>query len=254
MQDTIHILMIVCPLVFLGGFVDAIAGGGGLLTLPAYLLAGLPPHMATATNKCSSIFGTGIATYRFMKEKKVYYLVAISSAILALFGSYLGASLNIVLDERYLEWVLVFAIPIIAVIVLLKKEIGKEIQVEQFTKRQLVIRSLEIGFIIGIYDGFLGPGTGTFLILAYCIIMKFDMVTASGNAKVVNLASNFAAFVTFAMHGSILWHIGIVAAVFGIVGNYLGAGLAVKKGARVIKPMFVVVLVLLLTKMIGNIM
>lgn len=254
MNETLRILLIVCPMVFLAGVIDAVAGGGGLISLPAYLAAGLPPHLATATNKCSSTFGTLVSTIRFMKGQKVHYLSAICAAIAALMGSPIGAYLNLSIDEKYLMWVLVIALPIIAFVIVTKKDLGAESKVEQLSKKQVIYLSLGIGFVIGMYDGFLGPGTGTFLILAYTILVKFDVLTASGNAKVVNLASNVGAFITFAVNGNIIWQIGIIAAFFGIAGNLLGSELAIRNGKEIIRPMFFVVLTLLLVKIIYDLL
>ncbi len=248
--ELIKILLISCPLVFLAGLIDAMAGGGGLISLPAYMAAGLPPHIATATNKCSSTFGTLVATLQFMRGKKIHYLTAAGSAIAALIGSPIGAFLNLNVDEKYLRWVLILSLPVVAAFVLLKKDFGSESHLEEQGKTKLVVGSVFIGFLIGIYDGFFGPGTGTFLILAFTFFLGFDLLTASGNAKVVNLASNIAAFVTFAAHGAILWQVGIPAAFFGIAGNFLGARLAMKNGGKMIRPMFVVVLILLSMKII----
>lgn len=248
MDEMIKIIFLICPMIFLAGVIDAVAGGGGLISLPAYLAVGLPPHLATATNKCSSTFGTLFSTIRFMKGKRICYLSAFVSAGVALIGSYFGAMLNMLLDEKYLRYLLLIVLPIIAVVILLKKDFGEKSSVEKLTKTKLLIDSLLIGFFVGMYDGFFGPGTGTFLILAYTVLMGFDLVTASGNAKVVNLASNLAAFFTFAIGGKIVWQIGIPAAVFGVLGNWVGSGLALKNGKKVIRPMFFLALGLLMTK------
>lgn len=250
MNETVRMLLIICPMVFFGGFVDAVAGGGGLISLPAYMVSGVPVHMATATNKCSAIFGTCVATLQFMKERKIYYVTAISSAIAALLGAPLGALLNTKIEEQYIRLGLIFIIPVITYLIIRKKEVGNENNVAQLSSNRVLILSVIIGFGIGCYDGFLGPGTGMFLILCYCHLMKFDVVTASGNAKVVNLASNLASFITYAFNGAILWELGLPAACFGILGNFLGAKLALKNGQKVIRPMFLVVLGLLLAKMV----
>lgn len=250
MNDVIVTLLVVCPLVFLAGLIDAVAGGGGLISLPAYLAAGLPPHLATGTNKCSSTFGTLFSTLRFMKNKKICYYSAITSAATALIGSYLGARLNMIVDEKYLRYMLVIALPIIAIFLIFKKDFGEESHIKEQKPLKVVVLSILSGLLIGAYDGFFGPGTGTFLILVYTGIIGFDLITASGNAKIVNLASNVAAFITFALSGKIIWTIGLPAALFGILGNWIGSGLALKGGQKVIKPMFFVTLGLLMCKII----
>ncbi len=250
MEETLHILLIVCPLVFLAGIVDAVAGGGGLITLPAYLLAGLPPHMAAATNKCSSTFGTLLSTARYLRHGCFHRQTAALSVGCSLAGSWLGATLNMYLDEKYLYWVLLAALPVVGVVILFKPDFGEESRIDHYTSQQLLVRCGLIALSIGCYDGFFGPGTGTFLMIALTTLCGFDLLTASGNTKVINLASNLAAFAAFALGGKILWQVGVPAALFGMAGNYVGSGLTLKNGAKIIRPMFFVVLVLLLLRLV----
>lgn len=252
MEVTVQMFLIVCPLVFLAGLVDAVAGGGGLIALPAYLVAGLPPHLASATNKCSSVFGTTVSTLRFLKEGRFHRGAALISAATALIGSALGARLNLLLSEKALHYVLIVLLPVIAVFLLLHRDFGLESKVEALSAGKLLTLSGVIGLALGAYDGFFGPGAGTFMILGFTALCGFDLVTASGNAKVVNLCSNVAAFVTFAAAGKILWTLGLPAAVCSIVGHAVGSSLALKKGAKVIRPMFFVVLILLLLRIVWD--
>lgn len=242
--------LLICPLLFLAGLVDSVAGGGGLISLPAYLVAGLPPHYATATNKCSSTFGTLLATVRYLKHGHFHRASGALSVACALIGSWLGARLNLILPERVLYWFLLAALPVIALVILFKKELGQTDRTDRYPKGGLLLRVGIIALAIGCYDGFFGPGTGTFLMLALTGLCGFDLLTASGNTKIINLSSNLAAFVTFALSGNILWSLGIPAALCNIAGNYVGSGLALKKGATIIRPMFLVVLTLLLVTVI----
>ena len=254
MELTFYTYLIVLPLVFLAGLVDSVAGGGGLISLPAYLVAGLPPHMATATNKCSSTFGTILTTVRYLKHGHVHARSAILSVFFSLLGSWLGARLNMVLPERYLYYFLLCALPVIAVFLLFKRDFGSESTMDRLSTRALLFRCALIALAIGVYDGFFGPGTGTFLVIALTGLCGFDLLTASGNAKVMNLSSNIAAFVTFAVGGNILWALGVPAALAGIAGQYVGSGLALKKGAKIIRPMFLVVLALLLCTVLYDVL
>lgn len=242
--------LLICPLLFLAGLVDSVAGGGGLISLPAYLVAGLPPHYATATNKCSSTFGTLLATVRYLRHGHLHRQSAALSVVCALCGSWLGARLNLWLPERYLYWFLLCTLPVIALVILFKRELGQTDRTDRYSKTGLLVRVGCIALAIGCYDGFFGPGTGTFLMLALTGLCGFDLLTASGNTKVINLSSNLAAFVTFAFSGNILWALGVPAALFNIAGNYVGSGLALKNGAKVIRPMLLVVLALLLATVI----
>lgn len=253
-MEYLKVLAIVCPLVFLGGLIDAVAGGGGLITLPAYLLAGLPPHVASATNKCGNVFGTLLSTGRFLKHGDIHIPTAVVGALGALAGAWMGAKLNLLVSEQVLYWLMLIVVPVMAVFLLFKRDFGTEDRSDQFGKLRLLFMSTLIGLGVGAYDGFFGPGAGTFLMLAFSGLCKFDLLKASGNTKAANSASNLASLITFAMAGKVMWSVGIPAAVCGIAGNYVGSGLALKKGAKIIRPMFFVVLVLLLLRLVSDMM
>ena len=241
-------------LVFLGGLIDAVAGGGGLITLPAYLLAGLPPHLASGTNKCGNFFGTLIATGRFLKRGDVHLPSALAGGAGALVGAWLGARLNMIMPEQALYYLMLAVVPVMAVFLLFKRDFGTEDRSGELGVGKLVPLSLAIGLVIGCYDGFFGPGAGTFLTLAFTGLCRFDLLTAAGNTKVANATSNLASLVTFALGGKVLWAVGIPAALFGIAGGYVGAGLALKGGAKVIRPMFFVVLTLLVVRLVWDLL
>ena len=250
LQELARIWLIVCPLVFLGGLIDAVAGGGGLITLPAYLLAGLPAHMASGTNKCGNAFGTFLSTGRFLKRGDVHVPSAVDGAAGGLGGAWVGARLNLIVPEEVLYYLMLAIVPVMAVFLVLKRDFGQEDRSGELSRGQLMAMAAGIGLVIGGYDGFFGPGAGTFLMLAFTGLCRFDLLTASGNTKVANSASNLASLVTFALARKVLWPVGIPAALCGIAGNYVGSGLALKNGAKVIRPMFFVVLALLLARLL----
>ncbi len=250
-MSTIEMLIIVCPLVFLASLVDAIAGGGGLIALPAYLSTGMPAHLAIGSNKFSSCTGTVFSTYRFFKNGSIHLKVALLSGICALIGSALGARLTLLIRDDVLRIIMMILLPFIAIIVLIKKKGNDDIStLEKLSKTKLVLLASCIGFFIGMYDGFYGPGTGTFVILAYTTFMGFDFKTACGNAKVVNLSSNFAALVVYMFAGKIMYTLAVPAAFCSILGHWIGSGLAINKGAKFIKPVLVSVLIGLFIKII----
>lgn len=249
-ETLVPIWLIVCPLSFLGGLIDAVAGGGGLITLPAYLLAGLPPHMAIGTNKCGNVFGTFAAMVNFVRKGHYHLKSAAFAAVGALIGAYSGSSLNMLVSEKALYYLMIFAVPVLAFFILRKKDFGSESFYEQFSEKKLSWLSLFVGLALGLYDGFFGPGAGTFMMLAFAGICGFDLLTASGNTKICNTASNFASVIAFALGGQIMWAVGIAAAVCNIIGASIGANIALKKGAKIIRPMFIVVLCLLIFKLI----
>jgi len=250
MEITIHTFLIVCPLVFLAGLVDSIAGGGGLISLPAYFISGLPPHFAIATNKMSSCIGTAVSTVRYCKNKLVDWGIALPSIILALIGSTIGANLSLLVEEDIMKYILLFILPVVAFYVLRGKAFTEKPILEPLPRKRVYLIVSIASFIIGTYDGFYGPGTGTFLILIYTGLAKMDIKTASGNTKLVNLSSNVAALVTFILNGKIVLVLGITAALFSIAGNYIGSGLVLKNGHKIIQPIILVVLTLLFIKVI----
>lgn len=243
-------ILIACPLVFLAGFVDAAAGGGGLISLPAYYLTGLPAHLAIGSNKFSSCVGTAFSTGRFLKDGSIHPRVAATSAIFALMGSFAGAQLALVLNDRFLRISMLVLLPAAAVLILLGKKKGMTdiCTFDRIPANRAMVLSGGIGIVLGVYDGFFGPGTGTFLIIAYTTLLGFDFKTACGNTKVVNLSSNLAAVVTFIAAGKIAYAVAAPAAVCSIAGHWIGSGLAIKNGAKFIRPVMLFVLVLLFSK------
>jgi len=239
---------LICAGVFLASFVDAIGGGGGIISVPVYLFAGLPTHLALGTNKLSAGIGTAASTLRYVKSGYVDWGLALPSVALALLGSHLGTRLQLMLDERYLKYTLLLVLPVVAVVMLRKKSLPEEERAINPWLRRLIVWSAAL--IIGSYDGFYGPGTGTFLLLVFCRVAGMDVRTASGNVKLVNFASNIGAVVTSLIAGKVLVLIGMIAAVFSIAGHYLGAGLTIKNGTKIVRPVILTVLGLLAVKVI----
>jgi uncharacterized membrane protein YfcA len=250
MHLTAATYLIVLPFVFLAGLIDSIAGGGGLISVPAYLAGGLPPHLALGNNKFSSAFGTAFSTARYFRHGMIDVPVALCSALLALAGSFLGTRTVLVLDPGFLNGILLILIPVIAVFTLSNKKLGNRNEAETQPARQKLIIGSIAGLCIGFYDGFFGPGTGTFLILIYTVLLKYDFVQANGNTKVVNLASNVASVLTFLFYGKIIFMLAIPAAAFGIAGNLVGSKLVVRKGVKIIRPVFIAALVILFVKIL----
>jgi uncharacterized membrane protein YfcA len=254
MEPTLHAFLIVLPAVFLAGVVDSIAGGGGLLSVPAYLAAGLPPHYVLGNNKFSSSFGTLFATLRYHQHGMIDVRVALLSAFFALIGSFLGSSSVLLLSAGFLRILLVVLIPLVAVLTLTNRSLGRENHSHRQTRQRKYGLAALAALLLGFYDGFFGPGMGMFLILFFTLALKYDFVTANANTKVVNLASNIAAVVTFIAHGKVIFAIGIPAAVAGIAGNLLGAKLVIRRGSSVIRPVFIFTLLLLFAKILYDLL
>lgn len=249
MELTFTTFLIVCPLIFLGSFMDAIAGGGALITLPAYIMAGVPIHMAIGTNKISSVFGVMISSWRLCKNKFVEWRLAIPTIPASLIGSAIGAHLALLVGENIMKMLLLIILPFTAFYVFRNKNMESEKTQPISTARKYLIVTAA-AFLIGGYDGFYGPGTGTFLLLTYTGLAKMDVRTASGNVKLVNMASNISAAVTFVMNGKVLLPLGLTAALFSIAGQYIGSGMVMKNGSKIVRPVILVVLAILFVKII----
>lgn len=243
----LHAVWLIFPLVFLGGFVDSIAGGGGIITIPAYLFTGMPAHFAMGCNKLSASVGTTGSTVRFLRHGAMDLKVALLAVAGSLAGSTVASRIVLLLDDRVLKTMVLIILPFVALVVLFRKDPGAD-DLQPDKKRSLIrtiFLAVMIGLLIGGYDGLLGPGTGTFAIIAFTALMGYDLKTASGNAKALNLASNYAALITFVQAGTIYYEIALPAALCGLAGNFLGSGLAIRKGAKFIRPFLIVVLVLI---------
>ena len=248
---TIHYwtLLIICPLVFAASLLDAVAGGGGLISLPAYLIAGLPPHNAIATNKLSSSIGTVASTARFIRNKCVDWPTAIPSALLAVLGSIAGAKLILMIDDDAIRYIMLVLVPVLAFVVLKKRDLSTDELEPVSRKRQFLVVCVAALFV-GMYDGFYGPGTGTFLLIAYTQLAKMPVRLAAGNVKIANLSSNIGSLAVFLINGQAILPIGLIAAVFAVAGHFIGAGVLLKNGAKVVKPFVLVVLSLLFVRLI----
>ncbi len=250
MELTPLMFAIVCPMLFLAGLVDAIGGGGGLISLPAYLLAGLPVHSAIATNKLSSACGTALATGRYIRKGLVNFRVAVPTVFAAVLGSSLGARLSLEVSETVMKYILLAILPLAAFFVLnrhLFQDEGKHMA--KADRKTLVICTV-FAFFIGMYDGFYGPGTGTFLIIAFAVFAKMTVSSANAQAKVIHLTSNITSLTVFLLNGQVLIPLGIAAAVCNMAGSWIGSGLAVAKGAKIVRPVIMLVLLLILAKII----
>jgi len=241
--------LIVCPLVFLAGFVDSIAGGGGLISLPAYLAAGVPPHLAIGTNKLGSTMGTVISTARYAKGGYIKAKLSLLAALFAVVGSVIGAHLSMLASERLLKGMML-AVPVVAFYVLKNKNLGDQEEESCLPEKKMYLISIGAALVIGGYDGFYGPGTGTFLLLILTGFAKMDVRSASGTTKVINLSSNIAAFATFLINGKVLIPLGLASGLFCIAGHYIGSGLVVKNGLKIVRPVVLVVLLCLFIKII----
>ncbi|HRC55758.1 MAG: TSUP family transporter [Myxococcales bacterium] len=219
------------------GIADGIAGGGGLITVPALLASGLPPHLALGTNKAQSMWGTLAALVTFWRAGRVDARAAVRNFPLAFAGSMLGVTLVLHLAPGALRPVVIALLIVAAVLMLLRKPSRDE---DALHPRYLwIAAALSLG--IGCYDGFFGPGTGTFLIVGFIVLCGRSISGATADAKVVNFASNVAAAGSFAVAGKVVWSIALPMAVAQLVGGFIGARLAIYRGAILVRTMVLVV-------------
>ena len=245
--------LIVCPLALIAGFVDAIAGGGGLISLPAFIFAGLPVHNAIATNKLASTMGTTIATIRYAINGYMVKAFVIAGVICGLAGSWAGSNLALITDDSIFKAIMLAILPFVAFFVLRTKDLDAFAENELPLKKALVITAV-VALVIGVYDGFYGPGTGTFLMLALTALAHQDVRTAAGTTKAINLSTNAAALAVFLVNGAVLLPLGLAAGAFNIVGNWLGSRSFTKKGSKLARPIMLVVIALFAVRLVADLL
>jgi uncharacterized membrane protein YfcA len=240
-------LLLLLGAALVAGFVDAIAGGGGLLTLPALLAVGLPPHLALGTNKGQSVWGSGAALSGFLRAGKVDRARAPAAFGLGFAGSLLGAALVMAVSPAVLKPVVMGLLAAVALIMVFRPPLVAD---PEKAKRPHAARLAHgLAFGVAVYDGFFGPGTGTFLIIGYALLLGLPLVAASADAKVVNFASNLAALLIFAARGSVLWSVALLMALGQLVGGLLGSRVALQGGDRLVRVVVLCVVVALITKL-----
>lgn len=227
---------------FTAGFIDAIVGGGGLIQLPAFFLAfpGLPPSVILGSNKLASFSGTAVATIRYVRNTPVRWNAVLPAIITALIFSVIGARMVSLFDKELFKPIVLILLCLVAIYTFIKKDFGIAGKSGLEQSRILPV-SLLTGALLGLYDGFFGPGTGSFLIVIYVSIFGFDFLNASVSAKLVNCATNVAALVYFIYTGNIRFDIAIPVALCNIAGSLIGVRMALLKGSRFVRVLFLVV-------------
>ena len=249
-------LFIICPLIFIGGVIDAIGGGGGLITLPAFMIAGFPVHYAIGTNKVSSVMGTSIAFSRFIRNGYVDLKLSVMGIICAIAGSSLGARAALLISDHAFKILMLVILPVTAYYVFMSQNLLKEereLHDSHITSRTYIVCVL-VAFFLGFYDGFYGPGAGTFMLLLMAGAAGLSVQKANGAAKAINFATNLAAVAVYFMNGKVIWQMGVIAGIFSIMGNYIGARFFEKGGAKAVRPVILIVLALFFMRVIYDLM
>jgi len=236
-------LILLCLAAFAAGFIDAIVGGGGLLQTPATLLI-LPQYpVATifGTVKIPSLFGTSVAAFKYSKQIKLNYKVLIACVISAFCASLAGAYSVSKLNNELIKPIILVVLILVALYTYFNKQFGVHQQKAHSPVKQVFLAGI-FGLIIGFYDGLIGPGTGSFLILVFIAVLGFDFIGASAHAKIVNMATNLAALLYFTSTGHVLFQYAIPMAIFNMIGSVLGAKLALLKGNKFVRIFFLIVI------------
>jgi uncharacterized membrane protein YfcA len=248
-QLTWGTLILVIVAAFAAGWVDAVVGGGGLLQLPALLLIpGISPVQALATNKLASVFGTATSSVTYYRRARPDIRTALPMAAIALAGSFGGAAVATVLPAAAFKPIIVVALLAVALFTAFRPELGAATRL-RFSGHRHHVMAGAAGLGIGFYDGMIGPGTGTFLVIALVALLGYDFLQASAKAKIVNFATNAGALMLFIPHGAVLWLLGGILAVANVAGSYLGSRMAVSRGAGFIRVVFLVVVIGLIAKL-----
>jgi uncharacterized membrane protein YfcA len=245
------VLLALCVFAFMAGFVDAMVGGGGLIQLPALFI--LQPHLTLvqtlATNRTANFMGTIVAATRYVKRTEIDWRHLTPAVITGFIGAFSGALLiSYVHKEQFMPFI-VCILALVLLYTIFKKELGLHRVEKNLTKAQHLIYALLTGLIIGVYDGVIGPGTGSFLIFAFIMLFGYDFLHASANAKVINCVTNIASLVFFISSGAVIWGKAIPMAIANMAGSYAGSQLALKKGSAFVRIFFIVVVTALIIKL-----
>ena len=234
---------------FIAAAVDSIAGGGGLISLPAIMAVGVPPHLALGTNKFASTCASFTSTLTFAKSKKIYIPLIKYLIPCTLVGASIGVYTALKINPAVLQVMILVLIFAVAIYTIINKNFGSVDKFKGLTQLNIFYGCM-FAFALGFYDGFFGPGTGSFLIFLFISVFGFDFTISAGNAKILNFVSNITALVLFALSGNIRYIVGIPMALFMILGARVGTKIAIKNGAKVIKPIFVTIALVLTAKLL----
>lgn len=242
-------LALLCIGAFGAGLVDAIVGGGGLIQIPLLFsaLPGVIPGTLFGTNKLSGVFGTSYAAWRFGRHIMVPWRAALPAAAAAFLASYGGALTVALMPKEALRPVVLLLLVAVAIYTFVRKDFGVAVAVRVHRRRDTVL-ALALGAVIGFYDGFFGPGAGSFLIFVFVRLFALDFLRASAAAKIVNAATNLSALLYFVPSGNVIWHVGLSMATFNIAGSLVGSNLALRRGSRFVRRVFLLVAGILITK------
>lgn len=242
-------LLLILILNFVAGFLDAVIGGGGLITIPALLINLPKTPIATifGTNKIAALSGTSVAAFQYTKRIKFNYKLLLVVGFFASIASFTGAKLVSYINVNTFKPIILVILILITIYTLIKKDLGS-VQTKSLELKKQILYGSIIGLVVGFYDGFFGPGTGSFLILGFVLLLGFEFVQASAYAKVINCFTNISALVVFIRQGNVIWGLAILMAVFNILGNIVGTRMAFKKGNKFVRVVFLIIVTLMIIR------
>ncbi|MBK6936128.1 MAG: TSUP family transporter [Chitinophagaceae bacterium] len=242
-------LLVLFVLAFTAGFIDSVVGGGGLIQLPAMLISfpNTPLPTLFGTNKISALSGTAVAAFQYARRVKFEFLLLAVVSLCALASSYAGARAVSAINVKALKPVILVILVLIAVYTYFKKDLGS-VQTKQLSLNRKIIFGSLIGLAVGFYDGFFGPGTGSFFVLGFVVLLGYEFVTASAYAKILNCMTNIAALFVFIRQGNYLLLIAILMAVGNVAGSILGSRTAIRRGNAFIRNVFLVIVSLMILR------
>ena len=262
-MEEIYQLLIICPLILIASMIDAISGSGSIISFPTYLVVGIPVHYAYGTQKFVAFWGMLVSALRYIKNKKYELKLVMTFSILCMLGTYIGSKLLLAINEKYLRYGLLFLIATVFIFSIIKKykpakrknTIEKEETktakfIKSLTPRKKLVLNVLIGLIFGLYAGTIGVGATSILILIFIKLFNTNSVIAAGNARIINCLLNLVAMITFLLDKKIMFAIAIPATISSMIGNYIGAGLAMKKANKLIEPLLKIIFLVLLVELI----
>jgi hypothetical protein len=254
-EPTLTVLVLLGSAAVAAGFVDAVVGGGGLVQLPA-LLVGLPhaaPTQILATNKLASICGTTVSSATYYRRIRPDPRTFLPMMVLAFAGSFTGAAVATQIPRSAFDPIVLVALVVVGGYVLFKPTLGAATAL-RFAGRRHLAAALAVGFVIGFYDGALGPGTGSFLVFSLVGLLGYSFLEASAKARLANWATNLGALALFVPQGDVLWRVGLVMGGCNLVGGYVGARVAVSRGARFVRVFFILVVSAFVVRIGGDVL
>ncbi|MDX7988103.1 hypothetical protein FE392_12290 [Xenorhabdus sp. 12] len=234
---------------FVAGYIDSIAGGAGLILIPSFMLVGLPPHLALGQEKLVSTVGTIAAIKNFLKNKSIIWSIIPAGIISSLLGAYIGARAVIYLPSHIITYIIIGMLPLGLLAAFFKGKLSSKNEIKSQVKKSVFIVFMTC-FIVGFYDGFFGPGTGSIFIICLYLINNLDLLKASATSKIFNFSSNIGAFIAFAISGNMAFVIGIPMIIASLLGNHIGSIHAIKTNGEIVKKVLIITVIIMMITLV----